>query len=110
MAPKLDKKWQAQLDSMEKQITDTIEKRITENSQVLTNKMLENINRTNEKLVDDIKQLVVAELKDIRQDTGEIKVEMKDTEEKMKEIDDKVKNLESQMLKMKREGKGRIEI
>lgn len=44
MAPKLDKEWQAQLDGMEKRITENIKKRISENSQELSAKMMGNIN------------------------------------------------------------------
>lgn len=66
MAPKVEREWQNQLDAMDKRVMKSIEKldkRVTESSQELFGKMIENITKSNDKLMDDIKALVVTELK-----------------------------------------------
>lgn len=82
IAPKADKEWQTQLDIMEKRMTENIEKRILEKSQEIQTKVMENINKMNEKLVDEIKTLMVSELKEVRKDVAVRKTDMKGIQKK----------------------------
>lgn len=97
MAPKLDKKWQSQLESMEKRLTeniDNVDKRITES-----------LIQSNKNFMGEIKTLVVNELKGVRKDLGEIKSDVQRVENKVQETEMKVQELEKQVMLAKEENK-----
>lgn len=52
---------------------------MTENTQELFGKLTENIARSNDKLMENIKSLVVSELKEVIKDKGDLKQEVKET-------------------------------
>lgn len=78
-----------------------MDKKITDNIHGLCEKLSENIEIKNEKLMDDIKSLVISELKEVRNEIGEIKTEMKETMNKVQVTEDKIKDLEGQIKKLK---------
>lgn len=97
MPPKLDKEWQSQLEAMEKRIADNIDN--------LDKKITENLVQSNEKLMGDIKALVVSELKKARKELGEIKMEVQMVDKKTQKVEKKVTDLEKQVTMLKEENK-----
>lgn len=63
---------------------------MVENTQELYGKMTENLMTSNKKLMEEIKVLVVTELKDMKKDIGDIRKEMIKTGNKLQEVEDKV--------------------
>lgn len=52
--------------------------------------MIENISKSNDKMMDDIKALVVTELREIKEEFGEMKSEVKKRKSKVQDLDDKI--------------------
>lgn len=108
MAPKIEREWQSQLDAMEKRVMERIEnldKKIMENTKELCSTMKENLVKSNEKLMGEIKSLVVTEMKEIKIEIGEIRSEMTKTENKVHNLETKVQELEKQIEEIKQDNK-----
>lgn len=108
MSPKLDKEWQSQLEAMEKRMAENIEnldKKITENTKELLSSMADNLNKANEKMMSEIKLLMVSEMKEIKKEVGEIRSEINKTESKVQEIESEVQGLGKQIEDLKQVNK-----
>lgn len=64
-----------------------LDKRMTENIPGLCGKLSDNIEK-NDKLMDEIKSLVVSEFKEVKNEIGEIKTEIKETVSKVQNMED----------------------
>lgn len=95
MPPKLDKEWQAQLEAIEKRITDNIDS--------LDKRMTGSLVQSNKQLMGEIKALVINELKEVKKEIGEVKLEIQKMDKKTQELDGKVANLENQITLLKEE-------
>lgn len=77
---------------------EKLDKKSMENIQDIYGKISENIGEKNDKLMGGIKALVVSELKEIKNEIGEIKTDMKETGCKVQKL---VQNLEAKIEKLK---------
>lgn len=84
-----------EMESIEKR-----DKKVTESTQELFRKVTENITKSNDKLMEDIKALVVSELRKVRKEIGELKAEAKNTEN-VSEIDIKLQGLQREVKNLK---------
>lgn len=106
MPPRGDKEWQAQLEVMEKRVMDSIEKldkKVSDSTQDLLGKMVENISKSNAKLMEDFKEIIISEMKEVRKEMGELRTEMGTTKEKVKDVETKVQEMEEQIKNIKAE-------
>lgn len=92
------------MDSIEK-----LDKKVTDSTQDLFGKMVENITKSNEKMMEDFKAIIVSELKEVRTEVGELKTEMEKMECKVGNVEDKIQNLEDQIKDLKAD-KERMEL
>lgn len=104
MAPKVDKEWQSHVEAMEKRVMDSInklDKRMVENTQELYGKVTENMVASNKKLMEEIKNLVVTELKEVKKDIGDIRIEISKAGNKVQEMEEKMQKVEKQVKDLK---------
>lgn len=82
---------------------DKLDKRIAENTQEIYGEMVGDFTKTVKKLMDEIKDLVVSELREVKTDIGEIRNEISKTESKVQDIEQRIQDLEKQLREMRQE-------